>query len=134
MNSIKPTYVTFEQAKWLKEKGFDVNCMNAYAEERLIDKKTGGDKFTGIYRLVTKSRFHKRYYSAPEQWQVIEWLRVNHGIWIYSSWGTYYDKTVWYYYISTTGKKSSNNNDSRFKSPQEAISAAFDYILNNNLI
>ena len=58
---IKPTYVTFEQAKLLKEKGFNVNCLNAYAEERLIDKNTGGDKFTGVYRLVTLSRYHKNF-------------------------------------------------------------------------
>jgi hypothetical protein len=27
---IKPTYVTFEQAKLLKEKGFDVECIYHY--------------------------------------------------------------------------------------------------------
>ena len=58
-----------------------------------------------------------------------EWLRVNHGIGIYSSWGTYYDKTVWYYYISMIGKRSSSSNYERYNSPQEAYSAAFSYVL-----
>ena len=70
MTNIKPTYVTFEQAKWLKEINCDIRCNQAY------DFRGGDIKYLGRYidsHLL---------YTAPEQWQVVEWLRVNHGIWI----------------------------------------------------
>ncbi len=126
---IKPTYISFEQAKWLKEKGFDVHCTNAYAEERLINKSTGGDRFTGVYRFVTLSKFHKRYYHAPEQWQVVEWLRVNHGIHVqYLIHGS--NKTYAPFFMELKEQPI----QAWFNSPQEAYSAAFDYIKENNLI
>ncbi len=136
---IKPTYISFEQAKWLKEKGFDVHCTNAYAEERLINKSTGGDRFTGVYRFVTLSKFHKRYYHAPEQWQVVEWLRINHGIWVYVKRGCKiinneaFDKfQPIIEFIPQV--KFDITNIPVFDLPQEAYSAAFDYIKENNLI
>lgn len=74
--------VNFEISKLLKEKGFDVPTTKCYAEERFIDKNTGGDLFTGVFRLCTKSRFHKRYYYAPTIAEIIIWLYEKHGIWI----------------------------------------------------
>jgi len=137
MEEIKPTYISFEQAKWLKEKGFDVHCTNAYAEERLINKSTGGDRFTGVYRFVTLSKFHKRYYHAPEQWQVIEWLRVNHGIWIVVS--PLLNHNFFYTILDLNSDRLiplnyGDDTNFKYKSPQEAYSAAFDYIKDNNLI
>ena len=61
--------------------------------------------------------------------QVVMWLYDKHGVWIYTSWGTYYDKTVWYYYTSEIGKKSSNSSIERFNSPTEAYEAAIEYCL-----
>jgi signal peptidase I len=95
---IKPTYVTFEQAKLLKEKGFEVKEVR------------GG-------------------YLVPEQWQVVEWLRVKHGIWTVVNWGTNNDEVVWYYGISKIGINSAFMEKPYYKTPQEAISAAFDYCL-----
>jgi hypothetical protein len=133
---IKPEYITFEQARALETKGFDVNCTMAYAEERLIDSKTGGDKFTGVYRLVTKSRFHKRYYSAPEQHIVVEWLRINHGIWVYVDTHEYGKWCFNYKKIKPHKDYPNINVNGEFglkdyNSPQSAYSAAFDYVLNN---
>lgn len=120
---IKPTYVSFEQAKALEKKGFNFRCNYNY----FIHTKELTDK-----AVLTKSS-ENAYISAPEQWQVVEWLRVNHGIEI----ETKKDRTV----------KWSNNyyNHAIFKndvlihqrqlggtqpnSPQKAYSAAFDYIL-----
>jgi hypothetical protein len=143
---IEQTYVSFSQAKLLKEKGFNVNCTNAYAEERLINKSTGGDRFTGVYHLVTLSKFHKRYYSAPEQWQVVEWLRVNHGIWTHvhlevkikgleiSNTGKYQASINRVNHTSVFGKISEGDvPDGPYRkpqnSPQEAYSEAFDFVL-----
>jgi hypothetical protein len=127
---IKPTYTTLKQSKVLKEKGFDEECRMCVedGDDRPLPFDCG--------RELHKNSLHP-YYSAPEQWVVVEWLGVNHGIWI--------DVT-----LSSDSKflnlirdiKNPNthlgiarvNDISFFNSPQEAYSAAFDYILTNNLI
>lgn len=73
-------------------------------------------------------------YLAAEQWQVIEWLRVSHGIWvrvdcIHSEW--------WVVSLNNASDGSFKVHPSLiahpdyivYKTPQEAYSAAFDYIL-----
>lgn len=121
---IKPTYVTFEQAKLLKENGFDIStdtCFHAllgYEIEAPINWDNG-----------------RGYLVRPEQWQVVEWLRVKHGIWISVSCelGGYYA----YYsvhatkYVNSSIQKGWINGGNALKSPQEAYSAAFDYVLTN---
>jgi hypothetical protein len=126
---IKPTYVTREQANRLKEKEFDLPTYAYYS---------GLNFYTGEYKnhsqtTIGDTPMHKMligYTSAPEQWQVVEWLRVNHGIWIYCK----YQKrgTVIFIIEDLQGNNITISPD--LNSPQEAYSAAFDYIKNNNLI
>ena len=87
---IKPTYVTFEQAIGLKEKGFNIP-VNSFYQLSGKDSYEGWGKYkkqvpTADYNAFPKNPnakpFYKYGYSRPEQWQVVEWLRVNHGIWI----------------------------------------------------
>ena len=47
---IKPTYVTFEQAKWLKEKGFDEECNKFYVKQNA--KIFGIDEHGRYYKSV----------------------------------------------------------------------------------
>jgi hypothetical protein len=126
MKVIEPTYITFEQAKWLKEKGFDESC-------RML--------INGVYEpfhlnLIETQYFQnnsvllKDCYSAPEQWQVVEWLRVNHGIWIYCK----YQKRGKIIFVIEDLQGNNITISPDLNSPQEAYSAAFDYIKNNNLI
>jgi len=85
---IKPTYVTFEQAKLLKEKRFNIPCFYYYENGKLIEPyfKNGSSTDTGfrvdLLDLLEHFNKHSKRVSAPEQWQVVEWLRVKHGIWI----------------------------------------------------
>jgi hypothetical protein len=125
---IKPTYITFEQAKWLKEKGFhSIKCL-AYSLE-------GFELNNYCYNLEGD----KQWTAKPEQWQVVEWLRVNHGIWIQvsiSRYGVFYcnilqDQKTKNLDIPMSYEMICQLND--FNSPQEAYSAAFDYIKDNNL-
>jgi hypothetical protein len=135
--------VTYEIAKWLKEKGFDQNINNAWFNRvgnylGICNVKENGTQVTysntySSAELVTREYYNEccsYRYCAPEQWQVVEWLRVNHGIWIYVKLGYGHEfviqKTVVPFEIVYT--------DGTFKSPQEAYSAAFDYIKDNNLI
>jgi len=97
--NIKPTYVTFEQAKLLKEKGLK-----------------GIEIDYGLNQMLNNCK-------TPEQWQVIEWLRTEKSIWI----GVNRKFNRFYSVIYT-------NSMQHFDyivcdTPQEAYSAAFDYIL-----
>jgi hypothetical protein len=137
---IKPTYVTFEQAKLLKEKGFDVPTLSFY----VIDESEYGDLEEFIqnpndnYPTLEDNTLFDTLASSPEQWQVVEWLRVNHGIWIRVEpdwdgdwWGQIKSNNI---PDARIGKWTVITAVAPYKSPQEAYSAAFDYILNNNLI
>jgi hypothetical protein len=143
---IKPTHTTFEQAKLLKDKGFDnIECSGYYHVNEGYEK---GYSFC-------HSKMIEQYNNgilAPEQWQVVEWLRVNHGIWILilpqdkSAVDFRIDKSKYpnhalffsiiKYEEDCSCKELINTSDDKgevffhFDSPQEAYSAAFDYILN----
>jgi hypothetical protein len=121
-NKIEPHYVDFNTAKWLKEKGFDEYCEGwAYLDENCMAMQYD----------------FKTCVKMPEQWQVIEWLRINHDIHVTYDIGL----TGCYGLIQYRHSKGSlylskwvNEQENPFSSPQEAYSAAFDYIKDNNLI
>jgi len=131
---IKPTHTTFEQAKLLKDKGFNnIECSGYYHVNEGYEK---GYSFC-------HSKMIEQYNNgilAPEQWQVVEWLRVNHGIDLqaicnYSEKGRSYRMGIIYIkenkVESVFLRKDYGFTDFiEFNSPQEAYSAAFDYILN----
>ena len=135
MKNIQPTYATFEQAKLLKEK-----------EWRQRTKMVWLDSLGNQHlREVDLSlELNNAEYDAPEQWQIVEWLRVNHNIDLqdicnYGRLGRTYRMGI----IFINEKKEVDTIFLRpidtpfkfieFNSPQEAYSAAFDYILNNSV-
>jgi hypothetical protein len=173
---IKPAYATFEQAKLLKEKGLNDHFYHRQGEDSTrwvsckycydpLDESKTLQLWSDNIESSTKERL-ERLISAPEQWQVVEWLRVNHGIWIELRMGKD-SNSVWFDYdIFSTIKPRKDDElgeegveyeedpnerflnwdtthdsliDEKFEvftktshdSPQEAYSAAFDYILNN---
>jgi hypothetical protein len=152
---IKPVYITFEQAKWLKEKGFgkwtgDIKttdyCHAKYFHNKpsgygLINwKETDILYISGYDNWVNEYPYCDIWTYAPEQWVVVEWLRVNHGIWVDVGVGNLFHKCKFYILIKTYNvdrwdlTSLDNKTHSPYDSPQEAYSAAFDYILTNNLI
>ena len=123
MNKIEPHYVTFEQAKLLADKKFLVHTRYGYTKDGLLERPHYRE--TNINSDLENSLT----YSAPEQHEVIEWLRINHGIWISIK-----------MYINHYGRFFSadlQNNNNNFRSfngcatPQEAYSKAIDYGLEN---
>jgi hypothetical protein len=120
---INPAYITFEQARLLKEKGIKFNCDNNWEEGK---RSTTPD----IWKLNGYGEAATNYYPAPEQWQVVEELRINHSVWV----EVYMDDDFTYGYlisqITTEGRKDYSLKR-KFSKPQKAYSAAFDYILNN---
>jgi hypothetical protein len=121
----------------LKEKGFDEECRMCVedGDDRPLPFDCG--------RELHKNSLHP-YYSAPEQWVVVEWLFLKHRLDIIVKYpesntnkieginSVYYDLEIYklqggdaykvYKFIGISDKK------------QVAYSAAFDYILTNNLI
>ena len=112
---VKETYVSLEVAKLLQEKGFDIECNNAYYNGKLIDYTMYG--FCGALDFI----------FAPTQQMAMAWLREEKNI-IINIW---YDGVDWaaeYY----------NNEDENFyliadsyNSYEEAVESALKYILEN---
>ena len=128
MNNIQPKYVNFEQAKWLKEIGFNEKCETSYYThyEKLMIENNGATKITPMHN-----------YSRPEQWVVVEWLLLNHGIWVHTAPENNEEDVVkWAYVIQRICEEEVFfvRRIGEFNSPQEAYSVAFDYIKENNLI
>jgi hypothetical protein len=73
MLKIEPKYVSFEQAKWLKEIGFDLPTEAWYHRDT---KRFNLNSLRFSMNKLTDN------YAAPEHWELVEWLRVNHGIWV----------------------------------------------------
>ncbi len=138
MKEIKPINVSFEQAKVLKEKGFDIwvqKHYDGYVPDEL--RCSNGFKMPKYCPQIPKFDYMSlnMVYYAPEQWQVVEWLRVNHGIWIVVNIAI---DDKWYFELYNLKDKRNaeiiigdENITDYHNSPQEAYSAAFDYILNN---
>jgi hypothetical protein len=129
MAQIEPKYITFEQAKSLKEIGFNelcTSCFHSFLEE-------GEGTKTPLIRKFTQRKFQNStitdHIARPEQWQVVEWLRVNHGIWVFVA----REPETGVYYPNIDVNKGDKYFDKfdDYDSPQEAYSAAFDYIFNN---
>ncbi len=133
---IKPAYATYEQAKKLEEKGFD--CNSDY-NQWILAKDKGDDSKRFIchsdelenYTYINEEEQFNVYHclAIPEQWQIVEWLRINHGIWV-----SIRVSNNKFNLLVTNLSGDILFNDSAFNTPQEAYSAAFDYIKDNDLI
>lgn len=129
---IEPKYVTFEQAKWLKENGFDEGCDWAYDKCRILYRSK---------KKLCKNIFNNslsNQFSAPEQWMVVEWFRIKYKIWIQISAEVYENgiNYLWQYIklkdVSISYGLYGDNGE--YNTPQAAYSAVFNYILKNDLI
>jgi len=131
MSNIQPAYVTFEQAKMLKEKGFNLEVFSYFkSKESVYNDFPYYEQEIDDWNSIKYNAPHwPDTYSRPEQWQVVEWLRVNHGIWIDVTWGTDNEKEVWYFGVSKINVKSPIMTKPYFDTPQEAYTHAFDYVL-----
>lgn len=121
---IEPAYVSFEQAKLLKEKGFNIVTRSKYIKEKFIE-----DHFLHNYNSLSGNGGYEEYsilFACPEQWQVVEWLRVKYGIWVAAIPNIKGDK--WKPILMKTDKDDIYD-EFAFNSPEEACSAAFDYVL-----
>lgn len=128
-------HVIFEQAKWLKEKGFNEDCRAFYLDGNLETSKHSIGNYNDVKWVRTwRNSPNDDIISAPEQHQVVEWLRVNHGIWISVDMVYETTQTGFWYSIRQSKEDDKAICSNEYPTPQEAYSAAFDYIKNNNLV
>ena len=121
---ITPHHVNFEFAKFLKEKGFQESCRDFYLDESF--------KFDDIkYGDYTNHNANDKKFSAPEHWQVLDWLTTNHTIHVFAD--CKIKKGIASYWWNIKGNKLDrwSKHSSHFNSPNDAIDAAFNYIREN---
>jgi hypothetical protein len=125
---IKPTYITFKQAKLLPNDFESIAFACYYKGEFYAHKNLLN--VSGI-----KEDLHpidkNEIVLAPEQWQVIEWIESNFKLYIDTTCvnSTRGDNFAYQIHKNNDTVKSKTGFDTR----KEAYSAAFDYILNNLL-
>lgn len=128
MNTIEPTYVSFEQAKWLKEKGYK-------SKSRYYD---GSGKLVSVPNISGNDYRHTNNYmqrfrwEAPEQWEVVEWFEQRFNVYIDTRCVNSTRGDNFEFCIHKMNDIIETKNG--FNTRQEAYSAALDYINENNLI
>ena len=128
MATITEDYISYETAKLLKEKGFDIPCDYAYNNK-------------ASYFKIDRSNFDEVYCFRPSLAMAMKWLREVHKIHIIIHYSAFlYGKHPYYwsiYKIDTTPKAnaqieiSTNTHDYSFVYYETACEAAIKYCLEN---
>jgi hypothetical protein len=129
-------YTTYEQAKWLKKKGYEIDTdevlfcrdeINNIEEHQIKNRDVIYNG--GILYMVDENE-----YRVYEQHQVVDWLLEKHGIWVYVDTHEY-GKWCFNYKVIKPNKEYPHINVSgefgleNYSTPQDAYSSAFNYIM-----
>ena len=131
------TLVSFELAKKLKEKGFNLPVGNYYNKECSFVQQGFSNDYWGDYTTfnwnadVVGIKPFKGFVSAPTIAEVVMWLCEKHRIWI-----EVIVESPNYFGYSVCNIKNNTSQDGdyvSYKSPTEAYEAAIEYTLINLL-
>ncbi len=144
------TPVSFELAKLLKEKGFDIPTKKYY-EYALKSKKDKENGYSGsfgwkkgelnlqsdYFQNNSKSDFTSEMWymcSSPTITEVVMWLYEKHGIWIVASYELNIEnhKKEWFWIAIKDGEEIAYQYKD-FSSPAEAYEAGIKHALKNLL-
>jgi hypothetical protein len=119
------TTVSFELAKFLKEKEFEQKTKSYNEDGKLVT----------VSLTIRRFNPEKIYYPAPTIAEVVMWLYEKHGIWIEASLNQFSKPKDlhWMYSITFTQNCTYSHSPKSYKSPTEAYEAAIEYTLNNLL-
>lgn len=129
---IKEAYVSFEVAKLLKEKGFDISCHQKYDDEGYLS-------FNDVGYINSEKPCDDFYALAPTQQMAMAWLREEHNK--YCDIG--YDIDLnWFFQIIELKELKEHfdyselkyyyaENSINFNTYEEAVEAALKYVLEN---
>lgn len=135
------TFVTFELAKKLKEKGFDELCLLHYTNEQILvqnsTQSTIGNTIGVDDMLNSYNRFNNGCTDVPTISQVLKWLREYKGVNIITTlWNS-----GWYVDIQPFTKKEDEEGVAYevghiFQSPdyetyEQATLTGIEYVLDN---
>jgi hypothetical protein len=123
---IAEDYVSFETAKLLKEKGFDVPCIVWYAE---YTSQYGGDTYN-IIQYDNHNRFEEGYkflFYAPTLQMAMKWLREVHKLYMYTAFAGM--EEVWFSRIYNKDKHLKDLDG--FNTYEQACEEAIKYCLEN---
>lgn len=118
MNAI----ISFELAKMLKEKGFDIKCLICYLEDGSKQLSSGDE---GDFEKYNHNLWDN--YSAPTIAEVVMWLYEKHGIWIEVIETDLFDK----FFFQIKRKDNTRLKNGDYNSPTEAYESAIKYVLTN---
>ena len=132
---ITEDYVSFETAKLLKDKGFNIPCRSNYRSKykdckvpfyHNTPKNFNGKEYEGL---------NSEWFSAPTLQMAMKWLREKHNwtICISPYWaeGDMRNKLTWYYYIYSLIDNRSFRESSYTDNYTEACENAIKYCLEN---
>jgi hypothetical protein len=135
---IEEDYVSFETAKLLKEKGFDVYGDGSFGSETKVWMEYSP---TGKINDVSTSRPHPKAYPAPTLQMAMKWLReLSFEVVVQSETdyyederGTkYYQTPVWYFTVYRIYDSSRMSDDERYFATFEgACEAGIKWCLEN---
>ena len=120
---ITEDYVSYETAKLLKEKGFDVYVRSYYEKNEYKTKEEFNENSALWNWNISSFR-----YSAPTLQMAMKWLREVHNIAIETEW-----EHLWYAYVKPMTSKPSEEDYYQCKSSkyEEACESAVRYCLEN---
>ena len=123
VKSIKKSFITFEQAKLLYNKGFRFACKNEYYNSK------GEPEYCRTYSNAWKTMYEGKNPDIPrsEQWEVVQWLLDTYDIDVYVRPVRAMDNTVGYIWVIFECEASDISK--KFDTKEEAYSEAINYIL-----
>lgn len=127
--------ISLETAKLAKEKGFDWECNCVFFEDGIDDdllyyEASAGKTQNSLLEEHYFSCDDKPFCTAPTQSLLQKWLREVHKIDVYSTWGTYLEKTVWYFYNSKISIGATFSSKKHWNTYEEALEAGLFEALN----
>jgi hypothetical protein len=131
MATITEDYVSFETAKLLKEKGFDVYGDGSFGSETKIWMEYSP---FGKIRDVSSSRPSIKGYPAPTLQMAMKWLRNTFHLEIYPFHDAIQENNDWWYRIEHHSKGCSlikYESDVIYETHEQACEAAIKYCLVN---
>ena len=125
------THVDFENAKLLKEKGFDEPCYSYFTwmTKEIVQGNAYEDNRNSKFEAIKESNVTVLV-SAPTIAEVVMWLYEKHGIWIFVDFGLGWEGfTIPCGYTGNATTENLHWNDNKFNSPTEAYLQAINYCL-----
>lgn len=130
---INKNYITFEQAKFLVDKGFNYHdIFEDFADYYDHNIPNGHNRIHNSDFPMDNYPDISVWIPIPQQWQVVDYLRIKYNIWI-SVQQDWYDGEF-LGYKAEIQEFDGVTTTKTFDTPQEAYSEAFDCIIKNNLI